>query len=226
MESAFSDTFKSAACCMKEVQDHYFRRAKQEGYPARSVYKLEEAQVKYRLIARGNRVVDLGCRPGSWSLYASRVVGPAGLVVGVDLSDGKPFPREKEAAPIAMLRADILDPATLENLREFSSVYDVIVSDMAPRTTGSKFSDQQHSVALARRVLEIAAALLRPGGNWYCKIFEGEDVREVFQEVRRLFRAAKMFKPKSSRPESREVFILGLGYAPAPEKETCNVKGE
>ena len=196
---------------MKEVQDFYFKKAKKEGYPARSVYKLEEAQQKHRLLKKGDKVLDLGCHPGSWSLYAAKAVGPQGLVVSVDLQPttggGK-----KDMAPIHWLRGDITDEAMLAKVRELAPLFQVVVSDMAPRTTGNKWADQQQSLILARRSLTVAEQMLVAGGNFYCKVFQGEDVEEFVNEVRARFKTAKVVKPKSSRSESREMFVLGLGF--------------
>lgn len=195
---------------MKEVQDYYFKKAKKEGYPARSVYKLEEAQLKHRLLKPGDRVLDLGCQPGSWTMYAAAVVGPQGLMVGVDLNFGQ-LRTKGNSARVQFLHGDIMDDTVLDRVRDISSSYDVIISDMAPRTTGNKWADQQQSLSLSRRVLAIALALLTSGGNLYCKVFEGEDFKEFVDEVRRHFGSTKIVKPKSSRSESREVFVLGMG---------------
>jgi len=195
---------------MKQVQDYYFHKAKKDGYPARSVYKLEEAQQKFGLLKAGDRVLDLGCQPGSWSLYAARVTGPRGLVVGVDLNPG-PI-RVRGGAPFHFVLGDITKETVQARVRSICPLYDAIVSDMAPRTTGNRWADQQHSLRLARTVLEIAGTLLRPGGNFYCKVFEGEDFKELVEEARLRFAKARVFKPKSSRSESREVFLLGQGF--------------
>ncbi len=194
---------------MRELRDFYWKKARRQGYPARSVFKLEEAQQKYRLLGRHARVLDLGCWPGSWSMYAARAVGPRGLVVGVDLQAGRLQP-VAGGAPIRTERADVMDEAVLAVIARHARRFDVVLSDMAPRTTGSRWADQQHSLRLARRVLELARRVLRPGGNMYVKVFEGEDFREFVQEARRLFATVRTFKPKSSRKESREVFVLGL----------------
>ena len=196
---------------MKKVQDHYFKKAKKEGYPARSVYKLEEAQNKHNFLKKGDRVLDLGCQPGSWSLYLAKIVGPAGLVVGVDLQRGKGL-SAAGGAPIRILAADIMAEETAAAVAEACQNYSVVVSDMAPRTTGNKWADQQHSLDLARRALELAGLLLQSGGSFYCKVFEGEDFREYVEEVRGLFTRVKIVKPLSSRKESREVFVLGLDF--------------
>lgn len=198
---------------MKKVQDHYFKKAKQENYPARSVYKLEEVQKKYTILKKGNKVLDLGCQPGSWSLYAAGIVGPAGVVVGVDLTDVKiDRPATPAAAAIHFFCADIMLPATVTLIKTVQTSFDVVMSDIAPHTTSSKWADQQRSLALSRQTLGLAAEFLKPGGNYYCKVFEGEDFKEFVDDVKRSFRLAKVVKPESSRKESREVFILGMGY--------------
>ncbi len=204
---------------MKKVQDHYFKKAKKEGFPARSVYKLEEAQQKYRLLKKGDTVLDLGCMPGSWSLYASKIIGPTGLVVGVDISKGNINPPAGGAA-IQVICADIMEADTIGQVTAISGKYRVILSDMAPKTTGNKWADQQHSLTLARRVLEIAEQLLAADGNFYCKVFEGEDFKEFVDTVRRQFKMTKIVKPKSSRSESREVFVLGMGFLHQPDAGT------
>ncbi|NTV15063.1 MAG: RlmE family RNA methyltransferase [Desulfobulbaceae bacterium] len=196
---------------MKKIQDFYFKKAKKEGYPARSVYKLEEAQKKHNFLKRGGRALDLGCHPGSWSMYLAKALGPAGLVVGVDLQEGKGL-HVTGGAKIKIYAADIMDDATLAIIRETCQNFTAVVSDMAPGTTGNKWADQQQSLNLARRALEIAGAMLQPGGAFYCKVFEGEDFREYVEEVRKFFGQVKVVKPLSSRKESREVFVLGLAF--------------
>lgn len=197
---------------MKKVQDFYFKKAKKEGFPARSVYKLEEAQQKNQLLRKGDAVLDLGCQPGSWSLYAAKLVGPAGLVVGVDLQTGTALKSQAGAAPIHFLCGDVFAEKMAERIREIHARFQVVLSDMAPRTSGNRWTDQQLSLRLVRQVLELAREFLLPGGNLYCKVFEGEDFRELVDEARLLFGQVKVVKPKSSRSESREVFLLGMGY--------------
>ena len=197
---------------MKEVQDFYFKKAKKEGYPARSVYKLEEAQQKYHLLRNGDAVLDLGCQPGSWSLYAAKVVGPSGVVVGVDIQAGNDFPLRAGSAPIHFFHDDAFADETVARIRAVREHFQVVLSDMAPRTSGNRWTDQQLSLRLAWRVVELARKFLARGGNFYCKVFEGEDFKELVDEVRPMFGQVKIVKPKSSRNESREVFLLGLGY--------------
>jgi 23S rRNA (uridine2552-2'-O)-methyltransferase len=199
---------------LKKVQDHYFKKAKKEGYPARSIYKLEEAQKKHNFLKKGDRVLDLGCQPGSWTLYLAKIVGPSGLVVGVDLQAGKGL--SAGGAMIKILAADIMTDEAVAAVAQACQNYSAVVSDMAPRTTGNKWADQQHSLELARRALELARMLLQPGGSFYCKVFEGEDFREYVDEVRKFFIRVKIVKPMSSRKESREVFVLGLDFRGEP----------
>lgn len=196
---------------LKKVQDHYFKRAKKEGYPARSVYKLEEANSKHRFLKRGDTVLDLGCQPGSWSMYAAKIVGPAGKVVGVDLNKGKGITMPG-GAKIQVLQMDIMADEFPEQIRRSCQSFSVVVSDMAPHTTGNKWADQQQSLKLCRRALELAVALLKKGGSFYCKVFEGEDFRDYLNEVKQVFTSARVVKPKSSRSESREVFVLATGF--------------
>jgi len=196
---------------VRKVQDYYFKKAKKEKYPARSVYKLEEAQKKYGFLKTGNAVLDLGCQPGSWSIYAARTVGPKGLVVGIDLQEGEKISIAK-AAEIVWLQEDIMTDDIIEKIMEIKNIFQVILSDIAPRTSGNKWVDQQQSLNLARRVLELAVQLLERGGNLYVKVFEGEDFKEYVESVRKRFKTVKIVKPKSSRAESREVFVLGTNF--------------
>jgi len=196
---------------VRKVQDYYFKKAKQEKYPARSVYKLEEAQKKYRFLKTGDTVLDLGCQPGSWAIYSARIVGPQGLVVGVDLQDGKKISIAK-GAEILWICDDIMAENIVFKIQKIRKNFRIILSDLAPRTSGNKWVDQQQSLNLARRVLELSEKLLETGGNLYVKVFEGEDFQEFVDSVRKNFKTVKIVKPKSSRRESREVFILGLEF--------------
>jgi len=196
---------------VKEVQDYYFKKAQKEAYPARSVYKLEEANLKYGFLKRGCTVLDIGSYPGSWSLYAAKNIGPRGLVVGVDLQSGKRRV-EDGRAPIEFIRGDIMLDETIIAIAGFATEYQVVLSDMAPQTTGNKWSDQQKSLDLSRRAFDLARKFLAKDGVFYCKVFDGEDFKGFFDEVRCCFQKTKIVKPKSSRPESRELFVLGMGY--------------
>lgn len=196
---------------MRKVSDYYSKKAKKDKYPARSVYKLEEVQKKYRLLRRGDSVLDLGCYPGSWSLYAAEVVGPNGIVVGVDLQQADKQPR-LESSEIHWLCEDINNPELIKELRRIRPGFKVLLSDIAPKTTGNRWADHQQSIHLARTTLALAETLLHPKGNYLVKVFQGEDFPSFVDETKEKFSLVKTLKPKSSRTESREVFLLGMEY--------------
>jgi 23S rRNA (uridine2552-2'-O)-methyltransferase len=196
---------------VKKVQDHYFHKAKQNNYPARSVYKLVEAQQKYKFIRNGGKIIDLGCHPGSWSTYAAELVGPKGMVIGLDLAR-TPKISKPGMGELVFLQKNINDEELIVDLKKINPFYTVVLSDLAPRTSGHKWTDQQNSLALSRKALEIATRLLGKRGSFYCKVFQGEDYPVFFKEVKQFFKTVKTVKPKSSRTESREVFILGRDF--------------
>lgn len=196
---------------MRKVRDYYFKKAKKEKYPARSVFKLEEVQKKYRLFRRGDTVLDLGCHPGSWSLYASEKVGSKGLVVGVDLQETNREPRDGGAA-IHWLCGDITDPELADRVKRIRPVFKAVISDIAPKTTGSRWADHQQSMRLVRKTLDLAQIFLQPKGHYLCKIFQGEDMPEFVDALKQRFDFVKVIKPQSSRKESREVFVLAMEF--------------
>ncbi|MBM9518517.1 SAM-dependent methyltransferase [Desulforhopalus vacuolatus] len=196
---------------MRKINDYYAKKAKKDKYPARSVYKLEEVQQKYKFLGRGDSVLDLGCAPGSWSLYASEVVGPGGVVVGVDLQETDLSPRP-DGAPIFWLQQDIMEPELIPLVRKFRPAFKALISDLAPKTTGNRWSDSQKSLRLVRHTLELAETLLLPGGHYIVKVFQGEDFPEFVKEMKQRFAMVKVVKPHSSRVESREIFVLGMKY--------------
>jgi 23S rRNA (uridine2552-2'-O)-methyltransferase len=185
-------------------QDHYSRQAKKERFPARSVYKLEEIQKKNQLIKKGDRVLDLGCAPGSWLLYAAKLTGPKGRVIGVDL---KPV-STPVAPPIIIITADVF---TLD-IESLGKAFNVVLSDMAPATTGHKDVDAARSYNLCETALNIAQSILLPGGSFVCKIFQGPDFNLFVDAVRVGFQGVKIFKPQSSRKASKETYVIGLGF--------------
>lgn len=196
---------------MRKEQDFYFHKAKKENYPARSVYKLEEAQKKHKFLKQKQRVLDLGCHPGSWSLYAAKIVGEGGIVAGVDIQPTD-IPAQKDHAEIRWLCYDVYADELVVELRKHWPGFHVLISDMAPSTTGNRFADHQQSLRLVRRALELARLLLHENGSFYCKVFQGEDFPVFVEECRQLFTDVKIIKPQSSRVESREVFVLGMGF--------------
>jgi len=181
--------------------DKYTQKAKHENYPARSIYKLQEINRKYKIIKAGDGVLDLGCAPGSWLLYLSKEVGPDGMVVGIDINDLTiEIPQNT-----VFIKEDIMEFETEER-------FEVIVSDLAAHTTGIEFSDVEETLELCYRVLEITKTNLVKGGSFVCKIFEGEGTDEFFKEVEKNFEFSKRFKPKASRKQSREMYVVAMGF--------------
>jgi len=202
----------------REVQDHYFREAKRLGYVARSALQLKEILEKKKLIKPGDYVLNLGCAPGAWLQIACQHVGPAhkgGLVLGYDLKavrrplrfcDEALITREGDVFKITA--AEILE---LTNRHHF----DLVMSDMMAATTGHHHSDHYQSMHLARRALELAGDLLRSGGSFVVKVFEGAEYPALLEECKARFDKVKGFKPKASRNESTEMYIIGEGFVPA-----------
>ena len=191
---------------MGRKQDHFSKQAKAAGYPARSVYKLEEIQRRFNVMHRGTRILDIGASPGSWSMYAAKVTGPKGFVVGVDLSAQAPaLPGER----YEFIHADAFAAETLAHLRK-SGLFHCILSDAAPATTGNRTVDTARSAALVENALNLAGVLLAPKGNMVAKIFQGGDENRLLQTAKSMFLTAKLFKPGASRKESFETFLIGV----------------
>jgi 23S rRNA (uridine2552-2'-O)-methyltransferase len=199
----------------RKLHDRFFKQAKEEGYAARSAYKLKQIQDKRSILKRNDRVIDLGCSPGSWMQVAGEIVGPNGCVGGIDLK-----PVEIDLPPQARtMVADIFktDAAMLIGLATPQGkpprLVDVLLSDMAPNTEGGAggIGDHFRSIELCRRVLELAPALLRPSGNLVMKVFEGEAYPELLKDTQKMFADVKGFKPEASRDVSREMFIVAKG---------------
>ncbi|MCP4352057.1 MAG: RlmE family RNA methyltransferase [Desulfobacterales bacterium] len=195
---------KRPASKKNKWEDHYSRKAKKDRFPARSVYKLQEIQLKNNLIKKGNKVLDLGCCPGSWLLYTAELVGNSGLVVGIDL---KPVTVEIPSNATTYV-GDIfsLDNEISESI---GKNFNAVISDMAPNTTGNKHVDAARSYNLSEAALYIARDLLAPGGIFVCKIFQGEGFKEYSDMVKVYFKKQKIFKPQSSRKASKEIYIIG-----------------
>ncbi len=187
-------------------KDFYFYKAKRERYLARSIYKLKEMDEKYKLIKRNDTILDLGCYPGSWLQYCSKVVGSKGIVLGVDQKE----PDHELGGNVKFLKADVFD-LEIGAIEAISPDFEVLLSDMAPFTTGFKSVDHHRIMALARRSLKLADDLLKKGGNFVCKIFEGKDAQVLLKEVKGRFKVTKIYKPRSSKKESREIYLVGLG---------------
>lgn len=190
---------------MKRREDHFTKNARQKGYPARSVFKLQEIQRKFYLIRKGDQVLDIGASPGSWSLFVVKEL--RARVVGIDLQE--PDDRLKELPGMNFLRGDLNDVGIGDTLQELGP-YDVVISDAAPKTTGNRLVDTQRSYALTERVLELASVCLIQGGHLVMKIFQGGAEQELRERIKGNFRSVKAFKPRSSRKESIETYLVGI----------------
>jgi len=194
---------------MKQQQskeDFYTIKAKKEGYPARSIYKLKEIDEKFKIIKAGDKVLDLGAAPGSWLMYISKKVGDNGKVLGIDIEDVK-----IELPANARFFKKNVFALTEDNFKELKKFH-VVVSDLAPKTSGIKFADAEKSMELSEKSLEIAQKALVPGGNFICKIFESEFTKDFFKKIEANFKIAKRLKPMASRKESREMFFIGKEF--------------
>lgn len=195
------------------VPDSYRTKARAEGYVARAIYKLKAIDEKYRLLQRGQRVLDLGCAPGSWLQYLAPRVGPTGVVVGVDLT-----PLTINVAPPVHFILGDLAALDLEAVTAISPDFDAVVSDMAPKTTGIREVDQQRSLELAVTAWEWARKLLRPGGHFLVKVFEGPGIEALFRELEKAFQTCRRVKPPGSRAASKEIYLLAMNRRMAEEK--------
>ena len=186
--------------------DHLTQRAKAENYPARSVYKLEEIQNKFKVMKKNDRVLDLGCAPGSWLLYSARQVGSFGRVFGIDLKQVDIQLPDN----VVVIKDNIL---SLDNnsFLDKNKIFNIILSDMAPSTTGRKDVDALRSFELCNKALKVADDFLSQSGNFVCKIFQGNDFNAFQKNVKSKFKECKIFKPDSCRKQSKEIYIIAKG---------------
>jgi 23S rRNA (uridine2552-2'-O)-methyltransferase len=194
----------------RQNSDPFVKRAQREGYRSRAAYKLLEIQEKDRILQPGMRVVDLGAAPGSWSQIASRLVGRNGYLVALDLLPMDPLPG------VAVLEGDFREADALERLHGIldGAPLDLVLSDMAPNITGMTAVDQPRSIYLVELALEFARDRLKPGGTLVVKVFQGAGFDELLVEMRRSFSRVVSRKPKSSRPQSRELYLVAKGFHP------------
>ncbi len=180
--------------------------ARKRGYPARSVFKLEEIHAKTQLLGAGMRVLDLGAAPGSWSLFASQKVGPRGRVLAIDLQEIT----QTFGPNVQVLQGDAFD-VTGEQLGTFAP-YDVVLSDMAPRTSGVKLRDQAASFELFERALDVAKTFGQPvTSSFVCKIFMGPEFNDAINLAKLAYSKTRVIRPSGVRPNSKETFLVGLG---------------
>ena len=195
--------------------DQYTRKARSHGYRARSVYKLEELAQRFGLLGRGLRVLDLGAAPGSWTQFAAEKVGSAGTVVAVDIKEMDSITGHPNVTTIT---SDLFAPETAASLMELGP-FDVVLSDAAPNTTGNRTVDTSRSCELVERVLELSRKLLKPGGSLAAKLFQGGDEQRLVTAARDAFLTARLAKPRASRDESMEVFLVATGRLATDDSE-------
>ncbi len=189
-------------------RDEFYRRAKDEGFRSRSSYKLIQLNRRYRLFRRGDRVLDLGCAPGGWCQVARQLVGGAGFVLGVDLVQMPPLGEDN----VVCVVGDMMDPSTLDAIISYGLPFDIVISDAAPNISGVWGRDHLVSVDLANRALDICQTVLRRGGNYVAKVFQGDELDALYRRARESFETAKRGKPKASRGESSEIYIVGKSF--------------
>ena len=191
----------------RQLNDPYVAEAQRLGYQSRAAFKLIELDDRFRLLLPGRAVVDLGCAPGGWTQVAVERVGARGIVVGVDLA---------ETAPIAgakILRADVHDPAMVTAIRaELGGLADVVLSDLAPATTGHAATDHLRIVALAEAAFAVASEILRPGGVFVAKVFQGGAEGPLLAQLKRAFSELRHAKPPASRAQSAETYVVAKGF--------------
>jgi 23S rRNA (uridine2552-2'-O)-methyltransferase len=185
--------------------DHFTRAAKEAGFPARSVFKLEEIDRRVRLLRGGMRVLDLGAAPGSWTLYASKRIGASGRLLAIDL---EPIVISLPPQAVSIVAdAFAMDDATAGQF----APYDVVLSDMAPKTTGNRPTDQARSFDLFMRALDVAARLGAPGGAFVGKIFMSDDLPVAREELRRHYASERLIRPEGTRAVSTEIYAVATG---------------
>jgi len=196
-------------------RDYYYKKAKAEQYRSRATYKLSQTAIKYHFINKGDILVDLGAAPGGWIQAARKIVGKTGFVLGVDLKPIAPFPQEY----IRTIVADFTEPETVEQILTFlPRKPDVLISDAAPNISGVWDVDQARQIDLANQALQLALKLLRPRGNFFVKVFEGDMLNDFIASVKQHFEIVKFIKPKASRAKSSEMYLLALQMKPEPKK--------
>ena len=200
---------KSSARWLNDHEnDEYVQRARREGFRSRAVYKLLEIQEKYQILKPGSVVVDLGAAPGGWMQVARKAVGDSGFVVGLDLLAIEPLPE------CTFIQGDFTEDAILEQLMDAldGRPVDLVISDMAPNLSGMKDIDQPRSMYLVELAVHFASEVLRPGGTFLAKCFEGEGIDDIRATIRNEFKQLNNVKPKASRGKSREIYLLGRSF--------------
>lgn len=188
-------------------RDHYFKKAKQQNFAARSIFKLEEIDQKFKLLKPKQMVLDLGASPGSWSQYCAQKVGPQGRILGVDLK-----PVTAKLSNAIFIQADLRDLNLEQIFKEhgFPPPFDLVISDMAPNTTGIRMTDQARSFELCELALNISKRFLKKDGHFICKLFHSDDFTELRNQIKDDFQQFHAVKPDSTRKISKEIFLVGV----------------
>jgi 23S rRNA (uridine2552-2'-O)-methyltransferase len=190
-------------------REYYYRKAKEEKFRSRATYKLLQAVKKYTFIKPGYVVLDLGAAPGGWTQAARKLVEESGFVLAVDLKQIESF----DESNVRTVIGDVSEPQTVKVILELlPHSADVVVSDVAPNVSGIWELDNARQIDLAEQSLKVAASVLRYGGNFFVKVFQGSSTNRFINEVRQQFSFVKMVKPRASRSKSAELYVLGMNY--------------
>lgn len=192
----------------EKKSEHFYKQAKKEGYRARSAYKLKQIQNKFKILKQGNVVIDLGAAPGGWSQVAKEIVGEKGTVIGIDL-----LPIQSIEG-VTLLEGDMTDDNSINEIKNLmdNKQADTILSDMSPDISGNYSMDQARSIYLCEQAFKTCNELLKPGGNFICKVFEGEDLKHFLDKIKDQFQSIKRFSPASSRKKSSEIYIIAKSF--------------
>ena len=188
--------------------DEYVKLARSQGYRSRAVYKLQELDEKYRLLKPGSTIVDLGAAPGGWSQLAAKTLGLSGLIVALDVLPMEPIDH------VQFIQGDFTEESILADLMDVLNgrAVDLVISDMAPNLSGMTDIDQPKSIYLVELALELAKNVLKPGGGFVAKCFEGSGIEDIRKDIRGSFRRINNVKPRASRGKSREIYLLGREF--------------
>jgi 23S rRNA (uridine2552-2'-O)-methyltransferase len=190
-------------------REYYYRKAKEEKFRSRAAYKLLQTVEKHQFIKPGDVLVDLGAAPGGWTQASLRLVGSEGFVLGVDLKSMEPIDQPNVCTVIG----DITDSQIIQHIKELlPRPADVVISDVSPNVSGIWELDHARQIDLARRSLEVAISILKPKGNFFVKVFQGDMLNDFVKEVKRHFGFVKLVKPKASRAKSAELYVLGMDF--------------
>jgi len=197
----------------RHVNDPYVKQAQKDGYRSRASYKLLELQEKYKLIRPGMSVVDLGAAPGGWSQVTSRLIGGQGRLIASDILEMDSIP------DVTFIQGDFTQDEVLAQILEAvgNSQVDLVISDMAPNMSGTPAVDMPKAMFLCELALDLATRILKPGGNFVIKVFQGEGFDAYVKDARQKFDKVQMIKPDSSRGSSREQYMLAWGYRGSSE---------